>query len=260
MNIFLFDGKTIIEQERKVSLMKKINLSEKNLKNTLYIGAGIMAVTVVFLSVFAVVQSNSSKKNTLPTQSSSTSEITKPTVDTNKNDDFKDPDKELGDNKGENVGVDVVPDKDKETHVFVMPCTGSISKYHSPDELLYSLTMNDYRPPEGIDIACKVGDEVFAVCAGTIQNVYYDPLMGYCVSIDHGKGMVTTYKNLSEEMPENVVEGAKVVMGQKIGAVGESAIIEVSDAAHLHIEMTENNVSVDPLEYIPFDEDVVFEG
>jgi len=34
----------------------------------------------------------------------------------------------------------------------------------------------------------------------------------------------------------------------------------VSESAHLHIEMTENNVSVDPLEYIPFDEDAIFEG
>jgi len=249
-----------MKHERKVSLMKKINLSEKNLKSTLYIGAGIMAVTVIFLSIFAVVQNNSSKKNALPTDSSSISESTNKPVDTNTGDENKEPDKELGDNNGDNVGVDAVPDKDKETPVFVMPCTGSISKYHSPDELLYSLTMNDYRTHDGIDIACKAGDDVFAVSGGTIQNVYYDPLMGYCVSIDHGKGMVTTYKNLAESLPEGIVEGAKVVMGQKIATVGESAIIEVSDAAHLHIEMTENNVSVDPLEYIPFDEDAIFEG
>lgn len=243
--------------------MKKIQLSEKNLKNTLYIGAGIMAVTVIFLSVFAVVQNSAAKKNKLPTDSSSISENADPTPDnsTGQNGDpSKDPNKELGDNSGENVGADAVPDKDKETPVFVMPCTGSIAKYHSPDELIYSLTMNDYRTHDGIDITCKAGDEVFAVCAGTIQNVYYDPLMGYCVSIDHGKGMVTTYKNLAEELPENIVEGAKVTMGQKIATVGQSAIAEVSDSTHLHIEMSENNVSVDPLEYIPFDEDAVFEG
>jgi len=242
--------------------MKKITLSEKNLKNTLYIGAGIMAVTVIFLSVFAVVQNSAAKKNAPLTDSSSISENTDPTPDTTRDTSsgLKDPNKEFEDGNGDNVGVDAVPDKDKETPVFVMPCTGSISKYHSPDELLYSMTMNDYRTHEGVDIACRVGDDVFAVSAGTIKNVYYDALMGYCVSIDHGKGMVTTYKNLAEELPKDIVEGAKVSMGQKIGTVGESAIIEVSESAHLHIEMSENDVSVDPLEYIPFDEDAIFEG
>lgn len=241
--------------------MKKIHLSEKSLKNTLYIGAGVMAVTVVFLSVFAAVQSRSAKKNELSINSSSISDTTQKTPDNTPNGEgLKDPNKELGGESGDNVGVDAIPDKDKETPVFVMPCTGSISKYHSPDELLYSLTMNDYRTHEGVDIACKVGDDVFAVCAGEVQSIYYDALMGYCVSIDHGKGMVTTYKNLGENMAENIVEGARVVAGQKIATVGDSAISEVSEAAHLHIEMSENNVSVDPLEYIPFDEDVVFEG
>ena len=32
----------------------------------------------------------------------------------------------------------------------------------------------------------------------------------------------TFYKNLSEELPEGIVEGAKVVMGQKIATVGDA--------------------------------------
>ena len=90
--------------------------------------------------------------------------------------------------------------------------------------------MNDYRTHDGIDIACKAGDEVFAVSGGTIQNVYYDPLMGYCVSIDHGKGMVTTYKNLAESLPEGIHPKAAVELLAR--RKGEAVAAEVTGGRH----------------------------
>jgi murein DD-endopeptidase MepM/ murein hydrolase activator NlpD len=252
--------------------MKKIQISEKNLKTALCVGASVMALTVVFLSVFALVQNSRSKKNPLPGTSASVSSSSGTSKDqgtpdvpdngntgeNNGNEDSGDADKELGNN--ENVGADTVPDKDKETPVFTMPCTGTISKNYSPDELVFSMTMNDYRTHDGVDIACNAGDDVFAVAKGVIKNVYVDPLMGNCISIQHETGIVTTYKNLSDDIPENIVEGAPVICGQKIGSVGQSALMESSESAHLHIEMTQNGESIDPLYYIPFDENASFEG
>ena len=77
--------------------------------------------------------------------------------------------------------------------------------------------------------------------------------MGQCVAIKHGGECYTIYKNLSAELPEGTVVGATVKAGDVIGTVGESAMVEIAEEPHLHLEMTVNGLQVDPLEYL--DED-----
>ena len=77
--------------------------------------------------------------------------------------------------------------------------------------------------------------------------------MGQCVAVAHSGNAYTIYKNLSAELPEGVVVGATVKAGDVIGTVGESAMVEVADEPHLHVEMTVNGLQVDPMEYL--DED-----
>ena len=115
--------------------------------------------------------------------------------------------------------------------------------------------MNDYRVHQGIDIECNAGDDVVSCAFGTVTSIEYDPFMGYTVVIDHGDGLVSYYKNLSDEVAENVLEGEDVYAGQKLGSVGESAIIEISDDPHLHFELVLNNSPIDPLDMLEYDED-----
>ena len=61
---------------------------------------------------------------------------------------------------------------------------------------------------------------------------------------------MTIYRNLSATLPEGIREGATVIAGQVIGAVGDTAMIESADEPHLHCEMTVKGESVDPLDYI----------
>lgn len=136
--------------------------------------------------------------------------------------------------------------------VWTSPVEGYVFKQHSTDELVYSLTLGDYRTHEGIDISALAGSEVKACLDGKIESVYYDPMMGYCVSIDHEDGMVSHYKNLGETLPEGVVEGKEVKSGEVIGYVGESAMIEFSDEAHLHFELEVSGEATDPLEYLEY--------
>ena len=137
--------------------------------------------------------------------------------------------------------------------VLSSPLTGAVSKGHSLDVLVYSLTMNDYRVHQGIDIATAMGSGVYAAAAGTVTRVWEDPMMGTCVSIDHGKGVVTVYKNLAEGLSSGVVEGASVSAAQLIGAVGDTAILELADEPHLHFEVMVNGVSVDPMSVLSED-------
>jgi murein DD-endopeptidase MepM/ murein hydrolase activator NlpD len=135
---------------------------------------------------------------------------------------------------------------------WVLPTNGHIFKGHSTEELVYSLTLGDYRTHTGVDVHADVGSEVKACLDGRIANVYYDPLMGHCVSIDHGNGVISVYKNLASELPAGISASASVKSGDVIGSVGESAVIEFSDEGHLHLEIYVNGKPCDPLSYLDF--------
>ena len=150
---------------------------------------------------------------------------------------------------------------------YLAPATGVVSKTHDDSLPVYSATMNDFRVHEGIDVATAQGADVLATARGTVSLIWSDPLMGQCLSIDHGNGVVSVYKNLSAELAEGITKDVKVVAGQKLGTVGDTALIESAEEAHLHFEMTYNGESVDPLSYISeeskqvsFGEDTAYES
>ena len=80
-------------------------------------------------------------------------------------------------------------------------------------------------------------------------------MMGTCVAISHEGDVVTIYKNLAANLADGIVAGKEVKSGQQIGTVGGTATLEMAEAPHLHFEMTEGGLSVDPLEYFS-DKDV----
>ena len=134
--------------------------------------------------------------------------------------------------------------------VYELPVVGSITKGYAVDIPVYSLTMNDYRAHTGIDISCEQGSAVSACEAGVIKDIYFDPLMGNTVTIEHAEGVCSSYMNLSENLPEDITIGATVNKGQLIGAVGNSAMIEIANEPHLHFEMTAAGAYIDPLTMI----------
>ncbi len=142
------------------------------------------------------------------------------------------------------------PPAEEPVSSYLAPATGALVKHHDDSLPVYSVTMNDYRVHEGIDIATAAGADVFATARGTVSAIWSDPLMGECISLDHGNGVVSVYKNLAKEMAEGIVKGASVTAGQKLGTVGSTALIESAEEPHLHFEMSYEGKSVDPLSYI----------
>ncbi len=133
--------------------------------------------------------------------------------------------------------------------VFTWPVKGEVLRDHAVEALAYDKTMGDWRTHDGIDISCAVGAQVMAPAGGTVADLYTDDLMGLTVVITHAGGVVSTCSNL-EGVP-TVEIGDTVRTGDVIGAVGESAIGESLEASHLHLSMTKDGVSVDPLDYLP---------
>ena len=130
-----------------------------------------------------------------------------------------------------------------------LPVSGALGRTHDAKVQVFSPTMNDYRVHLGVDIETEPDSPVYAAADGKIQKIWKDPLMGYSVAIEHSGNAVTIYKNLSETLSDGIFEGATVKAGRQIGTVGESAMIEIADEPHLHLEMTVGGLQVDPLEY-----------
>ena len=130
-----------------------------------------------------------------------------------------------------------------------LPVSGTISKHHDNSIQVFSPTMGDYRIHLGVDMVTKENAPVLAAADGVISQIWDDALMGKCLAISHSGDCYTIYKNLDSELPEDITVGATVTAGQQIGTVGESAILELAEEPHLHMEMTVKGLAVDPLEY-----------
>ena len=122
-------------------------------------------------------------------------------------------------------------------------------KDYSSDVPVWSMTMEDYRVHTGIDIQSDLGADVVACAAGTISEVYCDPMMGQTIVVTHDDDCVSIYRNLQTKLPEATVVGKKVASGETIGYVGDTALIEISDSPHLHFEFVCKSDNVNPLTY-----------
>ena len=132
---------------------------------------------------------------------------------------------------------------------LTLPTNGKISKAHDADVQVFSQTLQDYRVHLGIDIVTEEAAEVFAAADGTVKKIWEDPMMGWSIAIEHSGECITVYKNLAKDLAGGVAVGSTVRAGQLIGTVGDSALIEIAEEPHLHMEMTVKGLQVDPLEY-----------
>ncbi len=133
------------------------------------------------------------------------------------------------------------------------PVRGAVQWGYAVNELIYSKTLNQWMTHAGVDIASAKGTEVQTVWNGTVDQIYTDDCLGVTVVILHRNGLKTVYANLKEEPP--VKEGRKVNAGDVIGCVGDTAIAECGEGAHLHFEVYKDEAVQNPLDYIFIIED-----
>ena len=133
-------------------------------------------------------------------------------------------------------------------NVRVWPVSGSTQAAYSVDALQYNATTQDWRTHAGVDLAASVGTPVKAAGSGVVTAVYDDEFLGTTVVINHPDGHVSQYSNLAV-MP-SVSAGDSVEAGQTIGAVGETALLEIADEPHLHFAVYANGDTIDPAEFI----------
>ncbi len=128
------------------------------------------------------------------------------------------------------------------------PVTGEKVMEYAMDCLTYNPTTRDWRIHDGVDIAAEAGTAVCAAADGTVHTVYDDDTMGMTVVIRHEDGYTTSYACLAEEVA--VKPGDIVTMGQAIGAVGQTALMESAIGHHLHVSVTLNDKSISPADFL----------
>ena len=128
------------------------------------------------------------------------------------------------------------------------PVEGQTVAMYSVDALSYNQTTRDWRTHDGVDIAAEAGTKVCAAEDGEVYTVYEDETMGMTVVIRHAGGYVTKYASLAKEV--SVVPGDKVLLGQQIGTVGTSALLENAVGEHVHFSVTCDDKAVDPAEFL----------
>lgn len=114
-------------------------------------------------------------------------------------------------------------------------------------------TLGHYAEHKGVDFHAAVGVEVLAVEDGVIESIYReDMLLGTEITIDHGDGLKSVYRFVTEV--DGLKAGDRVKKGDVIATVAEPTGSEYKFGSHLHFEILKNNVSIDPAVYLTLEE------
>ena len=128
------------------------------------------------------------------------------------------------------------------------PVNGETVADYAMDCLSYNQTTRDWRVHNGVDIAAEEGTPVMASADGEVYTVYTDETMGTTVVIRHDEGYTTKYACLAEEVMVNA--GDQVKLGQQIGKVGTTALLESALGPHVHFSVTCDNEVVNPADFL----------
>ena len=128
------------------------------------------------------------------------------------------------------------------------PVEGEVLTGYAMEVLSYNQTTRDWRVHNGVDFAAPAGTPVVAAADGQVYTVYEDDQMGMTVVIRHADGYTTKYSSLAAGVA--VSAGQDVTMGQTIGAVGNTALMENALGDHVHFSVTKDDQNVDPLAFL----------
>jgi len=125
----------------------------------------------------------------------------------------------------------------------------TLVKDFSNKELQYNDTLKQWEIHKAVDITSDTSNNVLAIANGTVTNVYTNYLEGGVIEITHDNGIKSVYKSLEDISVKN---GDFVKAGDVIASISTSMARELNTGNHLHFELFENNLSVDPNNYIDF--------
>ncbi len=115
------------------------------------------------------------------------------------------------------------------------------------DNVVYFSTLNEWSNHNGIDFLTEDAQEVMSIADGEVESIKQTSLDGTVVIIKHTENLKSVYMSLGGDISLNV--GDQIKAGDVIGLTAVSAR-EADAGTHLHLEVYENNIAVDPMAYI----------
>ncbi|QTN38211.1 M23 family metallopeptidase [Cryomorphaceae bacterium] len=98
-----------------------------------------------------------------------------------------------------------------------------------------------------IDIVAAENEPILAVLEGTVLLATWSSDEGYVMAIQHVGGLISVYKHNSVLLKG---QGEVVQAGEAVAIIGNSG--HLSTGPHLHFELWNNGIAVDPESYIVF--------
>ena len=120
--------------------------------------------------------------------------------------------------------------------VFFTPLKGVVTQEYNPGLQHF-----------GIDIVAQENEAVNATLDGTVIFSDWTVATGYVIGIQHKGNLFSVYKHNSVLLKET---GSFVKAGEPVAIVGESG--ELTTGPHLHFELWNNGLPVNPRDYIYF--------
>lgn len=130
---------------------------------------------------------------------------------------------------------------------YIMPLSGEIINPYSNGELVKSKTLGEWRTHDGVDIKAAEGTPVKSCFDGTVKNVTNDGKWGVMVEIEY-PSCTAYFCGLADTV--KVKKGQEVKLGDVIGEVGNTSLVENADEFHLHLAMKKDNQWIDPMTII----------
>jgi len=124
--------------------------------------------------------------------------------------------------------------------LFIMPIEGEITSEFG--QRVHPV-FNTVREHNGIDISGEYGDKIKASMAGVVAETGEDPTLGKYIWIVNGE-YKTLYAHCSKILAQ---KNQRVEQGDIIAEVGDTGL---ASGVHLHFEIWENDVPVNPLDRI----------
>ena len=218
-------GKTVEEAQNALNSINTGNTSNNTTSSNKLDTLGVMNTT----------NSNSSTKKTSSTNTNTANK----TKNTNNSSNQANQN-----NQSNQTNQNATETETKKELKFQKPVEGDIVREYARDNLIYSETLQEWTTHLGVDIKAEKTTVVNAAEEGTIKSIKNDPRYGLTIVIEHENNYQTIYSNLLTS--EFVVEGEKVEKGQAIGTVGNTAVFEIADEAHLHFEILKDSLPIDP--------------
>lgn len=96
----------------------------------------------------------------------------------------------------------------------------------------------------GVDLAADYGSAIGAFSDGVVDYIGESPAYGQYLQLKHADGVTTFYAHCSKL---SVQPGQQVKAGEKVAEVGDTGNVT---GAHLHFELKQNGIFLNPIYYI----------